>query len=227
MKHEYAILGLSTFGETLAMELEKAGGRVIVVDRNSNRVQKISDLVSQAVCANAQDEEILEELDIAECRSVVVAMPNYFHSVVLITHYLHKKGQDRIYVQVTTDEEGEAIKAVGAYRSIIPDVDVGLRMAGELLAPGTMDRLLLNGNLAMSRLACREEWAGKTLRQLNLRKKHEVNVIAILSGENLNDPESINLTPDPDTILDKEDALIVVATVSNLATFQRDLNPSA
>jgi len=222
MSRTYAVLGLGTFGYQIAVCLQEGGAEVLAIDLNEAVVQRVSSLVTKAVCADITDEDVLRNLGVYEAEGVIVSMPDHFDNAVLVTHHLKEASVSEILVQVETEAEAGAITAVGATRVILPERDIAHRVASRLLSPDLADQIPLGEDVSIIEVPCPAEWAGQTLLELNIRRKHHVFVIGIKreTGK-ASRPVRFEILPSPDQPLQSGDTLLVLGKSNRLVTFKK------
>lgn len=206
----YAVLGLGRYGRSVAEELVRNGAEVLAVDSNEEYVKDASATIPVCKCADITDPEVIEQLGIAEVDVVVVAMAsNLESSVMAIT--LCKEAGVRTVIAKTGDEMQQKIMSrVGADVVVFPEKESGIRLAKNLLSAGFADLIELSEDVSMVEVDMKESWIGKTLIQLDLRKKYSMNVVAIRQGK------TIATDIDPQKPLEADMKLIVIANLKQL-----------
>ena len=178
MKKSFAVLGLGKFGMSLARELSKAGAEVLGVDIDKEMVHEVADDITCAMCADVRDAETLETLGLSNMDAVIVAITGDLNASVMA------KAEDDIHTKI--------LKKVGADKVIIPERESGTRTARMLLSSNIVDFIELSKNICLIEEEVKQEWVGKNLRELNLRQKHKMNVVALRKGEEV----IANISPD-------------------------------
>jgi len=222
MSYTYAVLGLGTFGYQMAVRLQQGGAQVLAVDLNEAVVQRISAHVTKAMCADVSSEEALRNLGVHEADGVIIGMPDHFDVAVLITHHLKEAGVPKILVQVESEAEAGAITVVGATMAILPERDIAYRIAAQLLTPDIADQIPLGEDVSIIEVACPDEWANKTLLELDVRKKHQVYIIGLKrqTGKT-SQPVRFEILPPPDQPLKRGDILLVLGKSERLVSFKK------
>ena len=213
--HRFAIIGLGRFGMRLARGLAKAGAEVIAVDRNELLIEEIRDHVTLAVALDATDEKALIAQGIDKVDVAVVGVGGAFESCALATSILKQLGVPRVISRATTRARGEILRRIGADDIINPEAEAAAQWSSRLTMPEVMEKIDLGGDHSLVQIRAPGAWAGKTLEQLNVRKKFKVNVVAIRrpdAGANKTDRTYIIDTPLPDSTIEAGDLLLVVGT---------------
>jgi trk system potassium uptake protein len=221
MAEHYAVLGLSTFGYTLALELQSNGAEVLVIDRDPDLVQQVGQIVTKAVCADIRRSETLDEFDVAAMAAVILAMPKHFDVAVLTTRYLAKRKAPRIVVQVVSDVEADALRAVGATKVVFPEEDIAYRTAAELVVPGCSDLVHAAQGTAVMEIPCPPEWVGRSLEKIQVRRKHRINIIAVFPPETAARQRAPDPVPAPDEELKGDHRLLVFGRIPDLAALRK------
>lgn len=201
----FIIFGLGKFGESIATELSLAGAEVLAVDADKERVHEISANVTRAVVANVCDAEAMHELGISNMDVAIIAITGHLDASILATIFCKEAGVPFICAKSRDDIHTRILEKVGADKIIIPEQESGIRIARQLLTGNIIDIVEISSTIRMAEIAMRPEWTGRTLRELDLRNKQNVNVIALRqNGE-------ILVTPDPDLPLSQEMTLLIIA----------------
>jgi trk system potassium uptake protein len=219
----FNVLGLGTFGYQVAINLEQGGATVMAVDIDKEAIQRISNLVHKAVCADCGNEEVLKELNVEEADGVIVSLPDHFDTAVLATYYLSQAGVKQILVQVETEAQANAIKAVGATRVIFPEKDTAQRIARVLLMPDLAEQVPVSRDISIIELPCPEAWKGKSLKDLEIRKKHHVYVIGLKTASDGETHEAFDILPSPEDPLPEECQVVIIGKSDNLLKLKNSI----
>ena len=210
MKQTYAIFGLGRYGTAVARELVRNGAEVLAVDSDEEIVNSLVDELPYCKCADVTDPDVLRQLGVSNVDVVVIAMANHLEASVMATMLCKELGVKTVVAKGSSEMHCRILSRVGADRVVFPENESGIRLAKNLLSSGFMDIIELSENLSMVSMDVRPEWVGKSLVELNLRKKYSINVVAIIRGN------STGTLADPDMKLDQSMKLIVVADVAKL-----------
>ena len=210
MKLSYAIFGLGRYGTAVAKELVKSGAEVLAVDIGEETVNSLVDELPFCKCADVTDLDVLRQLGVSNVDVVIIAMANHLEASVMATMLCKELGVKTVVAKGASEMNCRILSRVGADRVVFPENESGIRLAKNLLSSGFMDIIELSENLSMVSMDVRPEWVGKSLVELNLRKKYSINVVAIIRGN------STGTLADPDMKLDQSMKLIVVADVAKL-----------
>lgn len=202
-RNSYAIFGLGSFGSKLALELSKAGNTVLVCDINQQRVDDLRDKVTQAFIADVSNEEAVKELNVAKFDAVILSMSSYFEKQVLALTLLKQEGVKRVLAKANTNIQEKILFRLGADEVIQPEQDVAYRLSRRLSLSNISDMFDFKGS-AIAEVIVPGHLGGKTLKELDLRNKHQVTVLL------LRKPGSTEELPTgPATLLERGDQLTV------------------
>ena len=211
INHSYAVLGLGRYGMAVAKELVAQGADIIAVDMDDEIVNMASAEIPYCKCADVTEIEALKQWGIANVDVVIVAMASHLEASVLATMLCKELGVETVIAKVSNDTDCKILCKVGADRVVFPERESGMRLAKNLLSRGFVDIIELSKDVSMLDLDVKEAWIGKSLKELNLRKKHSINVVAMIrNGE-------VTTNIDPDMPFEKDMHLIVVANPSKLS----------
>ncbi len=209
----FAVIGLGGFGARLARALAAAGAEVIAVDRNQDLVEDIRDHVTLAVALDASDEHALRAQAIDKVDVAVVGIGTAFEDAALATSTLKRLGVPRVISRASSSTRGEILLRIGADQVVNAERETADRWCRRLVMPQVMESIDLGHAHSLVQIRAPESWAGKTLEQLNLRKKHKVNLVAIrrlLPDDSKGAGGYVIDTPMPDSRIETGDLLLVV-----------------
>ncbi|PKO14844.1 hypothetical protein CVU37_13740 [candidate division BRC1 bacterium HGW-BRC1-1] len=219
MKRTFVVVGLGTFGIHTAHALHLGGADVLAIDTDEQVVAQAGPMVTRAVCADATNEEVMTTIGAFDADCAVVAIRKRFDTTVLVTHMFKRAGMKQIVVQVDSDSEKSAIEAVGATQSVFVERDMAERASSRLLLPDLADQIALGANVAVIEMPVTLELAGKSLMEIDLRRKFGVTVIALKKpGEG--GPEVIDISPAADAPLTIGTILVTLGESENLTRFR-------
>lgn len=179
----YVIIGLGRFGSKAATALYEYGEDVIAIDLNEKLVNSIANNVTRAVTADAKSKETLIQLGVADCDCAIVAVGTNFASSVLITMNLISIGVKRVICKAHDDTHKEILEKLGANKVIFPERDAAEKIARSLTSPNFLEFIELSDEYGIIEIAPPKSWIGKKIHELNIRNRHNVNIIALKSKE--------------------------------------------
>lgn len=217
IKKSYAIFGLGRYGIAVARELIKSGADVLAVDINEENVNDAIAEIPLCKCADVTDANVIDKLGIANFDVVVIAMASNLEASVMATTLCKEVGVKRVIVKCANEMHQKILNRIGADEVVFPENESGTRLAKNLLSGGFVDMVELSDEIAVLNIDVTDDWCGKTLSELNLRKKYGINIIAINHNGNI----SIDINP---TIpLEKNMELVVVIGVNKIEKLLKGL----
>ncbi|MGN1148967.1 MAG: NAD-binding protein [Lachnospiraceae bacterium] len=215
-KQSFAVMGLGKFGSNVALELAAAGAQVLAIDIDEERVAAVADHVTYAVRADVCDSKAMASLGISNMDAVIVAITGSLDASIMATILAKEAGVPLVIAKAKEELHAKILKKTGADRVIVPERESGIRVAHNILAGNFLEFVELSQRVRMVEIKVKPEWAGKTLRELKLRNKYQVNVIAIRESEG---SEAL-LNIDPDKKLGTEMSLWLVLDKNNMEALQ-------
>lgn len=188
----FVVFGLGKFGTSVAIALNKNGCDVLAVDMDEQKVQDIADHVTYAVKADVTDPEIFKSLGIRNMDGAVVAISENMEASVMSTILAKEAGIPYVMAKATSEIHATVLKKVGADHVIFPESEMGSRVARNMVFGKFVDTFELSATYSMVEMQMPEAWIGHSLRELDIRNRYGVNVIASKMGEQVN----VNMDPD-------------------------------
>ena len=207
----YAVFGLGRYGIAVAGELCASGAEVIAVDIDEARVNIAAANIPLCKCADITDPEVIKQLGIANIDVVVIAMAGNLEASVMAVTLCKEVGVGQVVAKCASEMHQKILERVGADMVVFPEQEGGVRLAKNLLSSGFVDMITLSEDFSMIELEVRREWIGKSLMELNLRKKYGINVVALKKGSSL----TVNIPPEEK--LGEGSSLIVIANPTQIA----------
>lgn len=208
--NSYAILGLGRYGMAVAKELVENGADVLAVDHNEELVNDAISELPVCRCADITDHEVIKQLGISNIDVVIIAVSGSLETSVMATTLCKEAGVKNVIVKCSNEMHAKILSRVGADKVVLPERESGIRLAKNLLSSGFIDILDLTNNVSLVEIDVKTEWVGKSLIDLNLRKKYSINVIAIQQNND------VTTDIDPAKPLEGTMKMIVVADKTKL-----------
>ena len=216
-KLKYTVIGLGTFGSTVARELERLGNEVLGIDRDEARVNQLAEELSHAVIADAQDEKVLRELGVADHDGAVVAIGEDLESNILCTLALKSLELRSIWVKAASPVHHRILERLGADRIVNPEHHVGMQVARTMIYPHVLDYIALGGDDYIVELEVPAALEGRSAAELKLQEAYGVTVLASKRG---GEPAaSGDLIQRP---LRQGERLVLLGTLAGLRRFSRE-----
>jgi len=198
--------GLGNFGFHAAKALFEDGNEVVAIDTDKARVQAIDPHSTEAVVLDATDKEALKSLGLESMDGVIVSTGTKISTSILISLYLQEIGVKKILAKALDDDHAKILKRVGATEIIHPERDMALRVSRSLSRPNVLDFVPLTEDYDLVQVDPPREFIGKSLRELNLRARYKVHIIAIKELV----PENFVLVPPAGFVIKDSDILIML-----------------
>ncbi len=201
---QFAVVGLGRFGLSVCQELADAGAQVLAVDVNEDKVKAATQFVTQAVVANCTLEDTVAELKLSDYDMVMVSIGEDVNASILTTLVMKESGVKSVWVKANDKFHSKILQKIGADHIIMPERDMGVRVARKMLDKRVLEFQELGSNLAMTEVVIGSRLMGKTMGQLSLCQNDEIQVLGFKRG-----PEIIK-NPSLDKVMEIGDMLIVV-----------------
>lgn len=206
----FVIIGLGRFGTAIASELSALGHEVLAVDVDEERVQQVADHVTHAVTGDGRNIEVLRALGVRNFDCVVVAMGSDVGNSALITLNLKELGVKEVICKAQSHVHSRVLEKIGADRVVFPEYEMGAKLAQGLSSSNVLNFIELSEDYGILELSAPQSWQGKSLRELDVRNRHHVNVIAIRKNGEL------NVAPSPDLPLESGDQVVALGRYEDL-----------
>ncbi len=225
----FAVIGLGRFGKKLAIALAMSEAEVIAIDKDRAIIDSIRDQVSHAVRLDSTDEEALKAQGVDKVDVAIIGMGeggSAFESSVLTVVNLKQLGIQQIYARAQSLTAGQVLSSVGATEVIYPETESAQRWAYKLIAPQISEKIDFAPGYSLASVKAPASFDNRTVADLELRKKYNVNLVAIKRGESEKDKKSgkagiINV-PLPNTVIYEGDILMVAGSDTDLAKLPQE-----
>lgn len=215
MVKSFIVFGLGRLGSTVAKTLFSMHNDVLAVDMNPERVKYVSENVTTAIEADLMDEDVFDDLGLSNFDCAVIAIGSSLDSAIMATIACVEAGIPLIVAKAPTKRYGHILKRLGAHTIIYPEIDMGMRLAKQLTDNGITDYFELSDDYGIVEYEVVDNWIGKSIRDLQLRKEFHVNVIAIRRGKDL------IVRRVAEEVLNRNDIIIFFGSDDDLKQLQR------
>ena len=211
----YLVIGLGLFGAEVARKLCQLGSEVLAMDVSNELVQQIASDVTHAVVADARDKDVLKALGVRNFDNAVVAIGGDLASSVLAVMNLKELGVPYIVCKAHDETHRQVLMKLGADQVVIPEKEQAARLARSLASHNVLDYIELSSDYGIVEVPAPKSWVGKSLKELNIRAKLGLNIIAVKQGE------KINVSPGADYSVCSDDVIVVLGDAIALEKVQK------
>ena len=205
MKKQFVVLGLGSFGASVAVTLQKLGCDVVAVDQDMELVTDIAEKVTYAMQADIENPKLLESLGSKNFDGMVVASSENLEGSILATLAAKEMGIPYILCKAHDERHARVLRKIGADAVVFPEEEMGRKIAKNLVSANLADWIELSPDYSIVETAIPKRWIGKTLKELDVRRTYEVNVVGLKEDEE----GRVEITPDPDLPL-KEGMILML-----------------
>lgn len=211
MTGEFVVIGMGRFGLAVAATLRSLGQSVLVVDSDPARVQELSAEFDAALCADGTDEKAIAELGLRRMACAVVAIGEQsLEASILVTAVLRQVGVPRIIARAVSPLHMRVLRAVGAHEVVNPELHMGERLGRKLAHPSVLEQLDLGEATDIAEIETPEAFAGKTLLEVDVRRKYRITVVAIKRGS------TVRAALTADETIQSGDVLVVIGAPADI-----------
>ena len=211
----YLVIGLGRFGKALARQLCALGAEVLAIDVRSDLVQQVANDVTHAVVGDGQDKEVLRALGVRNFDCAIIAIGDDLAASVLVTMNLKELEVPYIVCKAHDETHRRVLEKLGVDRVVIPEQEHAQRLARSLHSHNVLDYIELSEDYGILEVPAPKTWVGKTIRELNVRAKLGVNIIAVESGS------ETNVAPGADYRIQAGDIMVVLGDSYALEAVQK------
>lgn len=211
----FVVIGLGRFGTAVAEELYALGHEVLAIDREEGCAQRVSEIVTHTIIADAKDESVLQSIGVRNFDGVIICMTDIEDSV-MIALMLKDMGAKYIIAKSQSKQHSRMLEMIGVDRIVFPEQDMGVRLAQTISSRRALDFIELSPEYAIVELPLPSVWQNKTLAEIGARKQFGINVLAIRRGE-----KEIHVSPQAEFLLKHRDVLIVVGKNQNIRKLEK------
>lgn len=211
---QYIVIGAGRFGTSLAQSLLNAGQEVMVIDENEKIIQQLSETMDNVAIVSATDEIALKNIGLSNFDVAIVCIGSDLRASIMATLIAKDLGVPYVISKATDKIQADVLRKIGADRVVFPEHDMGVKLAKALTFDNLVDYIELDDTHAIFEITVPSYWIGRNLIDLRVRKKYNMNVVAIKRGERFQAP------PDPNDKFEEGDIIIVAGNsklIENIA----------
>lgn len=198
------LIGLGRFGRHIAMKLNELNHEVMAVDRNEERVNAALSFVTNAQIGDSTNEEFLSSLGISDYDVCIVTIGDNFQNSLETASLLKELGAKKVIARASRGVQEKFLLRNGADEVVYPEKQLGAWTAVRCTSEHILDYINLDGDYSIFELTIPDDWSGKTILQLDIRKRYGINILGIRDGGRLN----MNITPE--TYLSRDKSILVL-----------------
>lgn len=212
------VLGIGRFGERVATKLFEDGLEVMAVDKNYDLVQNISGKVTSAVQCDISNDKALEELGMGNFDVAVIATGESLEASMAATLFAKDHNVEKIIAKATSTNHARILKKIGADQIIFPEIDMGEKLARSIAGSNLLQFFHFSDDYSMIELKAYDELVGRSLKEIDFRKKYKMMVIAYKR-----DGELI-INPEANWKIEKDDTLVLLGDSEHADKLQKEVD---
>ena len=206
----FCVIGLGKFGQSLAETLAAAGSQVMIIDTDADKITALADVVTNAVIGDPTNENVLRSAGITDYDCAIVCLTTNINANILLTIMLKELGVKKVVARAMNEGHRKVLERIGADMIVFPEQDMGEKL-GYMLTKNTIPDFVEFADYKIVELSVPESWIGKSLLELDLRRRYHVNVIAVSRADG-----SVDVSPSPDKAFTKGDRVSVIGSDSDI-----------
>lgn len=204
------LIGLGRFGKHIAKELQQLGHQVMAVDSDENRMNEAMSLVTNGQIGDSTSEEFLDSLGVRNFDVCIVTIGNNFQASLETTCLLKELGAKLVVSRAERDGQAKFLLRNGADEVVYPEKELAKWTAIRFSSDHILDYIALDDDHAIFEVDLPESWIGKSVIQIDIRKKYGINIMGIKKNDKL------NLSVTPDTVFEDGDTILVLGKYKDL-----------
>lgn len=214
-KKQFLVLGLGRFGASLAKQLCQLGHEVLAVDSRAEHVEDVAPYVTQAVQANATDEDALDALGVSNFDAAIVSIGQNIRDSILVSVLCKEKGVPMVMAKAVDSLHAKVLEKVGVDRVVFPEQDMGQRVARSLVSPSIVDLMDLADGYQIAEIVVPKAWHHRSLVDVNVRRNYDLSVIGIRRKD------GFLASPGAETVFEPEDIMVVLGQQKDIDALER------
>ncbi len=215
IKKQFLVIGLGRFGTSIAKTLYSLGHDVLVIDIDEEKIQDIADSVTHAMVMDATDEVTLQNVGIRNFDVAIVTIGTNIQASVMITLLMKEAGVKYIVAKGNSEMHAKVLSKIGADKVILPEKDMAVRVANNLVSSNILDYIQLSPEYNILEIEAIDKWYNKSLKELDMRKKYGINVVAIKRNN------KVNISPRAEEVIKENDILVALGSTKEMSKYGR------
>ncbi len=209
------VIGLGKFGTALGKNLVNMGYEVLGVDKSEEAVQRCQSLFTQVYRADISDKKVLEQLGFKEVTHAVVSVGSSISTSIMVSFYLKELGVSKVWVKAVNEDHEKLLKKIGVDHVVIPERSAAQEVALKMALPGFLEILPFGEKVVIQEKVV-EKWSDKTIKDLDVANKYQIQIIAIKRKQN----NEYQFVPKGSDLLTQGDKIIVIGEMEKLLKVQ-------
>jgi trk system potassium uptake protein len=211
---QFAVLGLGSFGYYVAVSLAESGHEIIAIDQDKDKIQAIKNKVTSAVIADVREKKALFQILGPDIDTAIVSLGSEMEASILATLYLKELNIPNRIVKANSEDHGKILMLVGATDVIYPEKDIALKLVRNLTNPNLIDYLPLTEGISFVELAALPDFVGQSIKDLQLRNKYSVEIIAVKNEEK----QKMIMVPNANYVIKEGDSLLIIGKEKDISS---------
>ncbi len=208
----FCVIGMGSLGRTIAKELEKSGHQVLIIDKDEKVVNDMADFVTDARVGDSTDENVLRAAGVKNYDCAVVCISSDINASILTTLFIKEIGVPKVIVRASNEHECKVLEKIGADEIVYPERDMGEKLAYTLDKNNVVERLTFSNEYSIVERKVPRSWVGRSIIELNVRRKYGINIIAISNSE----MTEFDMTPMPDRVFAEGEIITLIGANRDL-----------
>lgn len=208
----FCIIGLGNFGKTLAITLTQSGHQVLVIDENETEIDAMEDQMVSAICGDATNESVLRSAGVNNFDCCIVCLKDNMQDSILVTLLLKEMGANKIVARATSERHKKVLTKLGADMVVFPEKDMGQKLALTLAKNDVLEFFNLSDKFSIAEIIVPKRWVGMSIRELEIRKKYGVNIIATCDINN----DNFEIFNNPERLFRADEKIVIVGNNENI-----------
>lgn len=204
------IIGMGEFGKHVAKKLKDLNNDICIVDIKKDVINALSNTYENAYIGNCMQEQTLLDLGVKNFDICIVTISDNFQASLEITSLLKELGAKYIVSRASSDLQSKFLRMAGASEVVYPEKDIAEKLAAKCDASNLIDFVKINDEYEISEIRVPKEWINKSLSELNLRSKYNINIIAVKNAEKVE-------IPGPSYSFNSDDNVFVIGNSKTIA----------
>ncbi len=224
---QFVVIGAGRFGSAVAVTLAQKGKQVLVLDKDEQTVQRMSEIVTEAMQIDVADPSSLAGLELGEMDVAVVGIGGNLEASILTTLQLKEMGVKTVVAKAKTNADKKILSRIGADRIVFPERDMGIRVANSLISPTIFDYIQVSPGFGIVETKVPEAIRGQTLAEANIRSRFGIDIVAIHRRAPQLDKNgqselkaTLLIAPEASEVLGENDNLVIIGEEGKIEKFK-------